>query len=105
MYFAVLAMAGEVSTGILAMGYLYKRNPSISMLLVKTEGEFFKKAVGKIVFTCADGHALNEVINQAVRTGEATTYPCKTIGVNEAGEVVASFVFTWSFKARKVVNH
>ncbi|WP_207495496.1 thioesterase [Aridibaculum aurantiacum] len=100
MYFAVLSMAGEVSTGVLAMGYLYKRNPSVSMLLVKTEGEFYKKAVGKIVFTCKDGEALNAAIENAVATGVATNCSCKTEGLNEAGEVVASFVFTWSFKAR-----
>ncbi len=101
MYFAVLAMAGEVSTGILAMGYLYNRNPSVSMLLVKTEGEFFKKAIGNIVFTCNDGEAINHAIDQAIAEGKGTSYACTSTGVNESGKVVATFIFTWSFKARK----
>ena len=100
MYFAVLAMAGEVSTGILAMGYLYRPKPSVSMLLVKNEGEFFKKATGKIVFTCNDGEAINAAVEQAIATGEATSFACTAMGKNESGEVVAKFIYTWSFKAR-----
>src|SRR5438067_10441036 len=42
-YFAVLMMAGEISTGILCVGHLYKREPGVSMLLTRTEGNFLKK--------------------------------------------------------------
>ena len=42
MYFAVMAMAAELSTGILAVAQTYKSNPSVSMLVVKCEGEFYK---------------------------------------------------------------
>jgi len=88
MYFAVLAMAGEVSTGILAMGALYKRQPSVSMLLVKTEGEFYKKATGKIVFTCSDGEMINTAVEEALASSAAITCTCNSVGVNEAGVVV-----------------
>jgi hypothetical protein len=104
MYFAVMSMAAEVSTGILAMAALYKRNPSVSMLLVKTEGEFYKKAIGKIIFLCEDGEKINAAVEDAVTTGQATTIACKSVGTNEQGEVVASFLFTWSFKARSSRN-
>ena len=33
-YFASLAMAAEMSTGVLAMARIYKRSPSVSMLVV-----------------------------------------------------------------------
>jgi hypothetical protein len=45
--FACLAMAAEMSTGVLAMAHVYKRKPAISMLVVKMEAEYFKKATGK----------------------------------------------------------
>lgn len=102
-YFAVLAMAAEISTGILCMGYLYKRNPGISMLLIHNEGNFIKKATGKIVFTCADGALINEAADKAALTGEAATVRCRSTGKNEQQEIVAEFYFTWSFKARKKV--
>lgn len=102
-YFAVLLMAGEISTGILCIGYLYKRNPGISMLLIHNEGNFYKKATGKISFTCTDGVLISEAIEKAAITGEATTIKCRSIGKNEQQEVVADFYYTWSFKVRKKV--
>ena len=100
-YFAVLLMPAEASTGILCMGYLYKRNPGVSMLVVRTEGNFLKKATGKIIFTCSDGLLIDEAIGKAVSSGEAATARCRSIGKNEQGETVADFYFTWSFKTRR----
>src|SRR5574339_997722 len=70
-YFACLSMAAEMSTGALAMGHIYKRNPAVSMLVVKTEGEYFKKAVDKTTFVCEEGMAIKKMIEEAVATGEA----------------------------------
>lgn len=99
-YVAVLSMPSEVSTGILCMGALYKRTPAVSMLVVKNQGAFYKKAVGKILFTCMDGDKINEAVEQAIATGESVTVDCRTVGTNQQSEVVAEFSFTWSFKAR-----
>lgn len=100
-YFATLAMAAEISTGILCMGHLYKRNPSVSMLLISQKGDFYKKATGKIIFSCRDGDLINEAAGKAESTGEATTVICRSTGINEQQQTVAEFYFTWSFKARK----
>lgn len=103
-YFAVLSMAAEMSTGILCMGALYKRNPAVSMLITKIEGSFIKKAVGKIIFTCNDGIAANDAVERAIATGEGTTIVCYSKGMNEQGEMVAEFYCTWSFKAKQKSN-
>jgi hypothetical protein len=100
MYFAVLAMAAELSTGILAVAFTYKSQPSVSMLVVKCEGEFYKKAVGNIVFTCNDGLAVQAAIAQTISTKEGVTITTTSIGKNEQDEVVAKFNFTWSFKSK-----
>ena len=55
MYFAVQSMAAEMSTGLLASGQVYQRNPTVSMLVVGLEAKFFKKATDLIAFTCEDG--------------------------------------------------
>lgn len=99
-YFACLSMAAEMSTGALALGHLYKRKPAVSMLVVKTEGEYFKKAVDKTTFVCEAGFEINRMIEQAVATGEARTIRAKTIGKNKAGDIIAEFFITWSFKAK-----
>src|SRR6266446_1802863 len=54
-YFACLSMAAEMSTGALCLTHLYKRQPPLSMLVVKVESEYFKKATGKTNFLCEDG--------------------------------------------------
>ena len=70
-------------------------------VIVKNEGAFYKKAVGKIMFSCKDGDKINEAVEQAIATGESVTVDCKTTGTNDQNEVVAEFNFTWSFKARR----
>ena len=98
----ILSMPSEVSTGILCMAAVYKRNPPVSMLVVKSEGFYYKKATGKITFTCNNGAAVSEAVERAIASGEASQVTCHTIGANEQGDVVAEFNFTWSFKVKHV---
>lgn len=100
MYFAAEAMAAEMSIGLLAFGYIYKQPKKVSMLVVKMEADYFKKGTGKIKFTSNDGKAIENAINETIRTGEGVTLICESIGKNEADQIVASFKFTWSFKAK-----
>ena len=100
-YFACLSMAAEMSTGALCMVHLYKRNPPVSMLVVKVESDYFKKAVGRTVFTCEDGLLIKETIEQAVEGGEPTIARVRSVGRNSDGVVVAEFFVTWSFKAKR----
>src|SRR5437867_13201359 len=69
-YFACLSMGAEMSTGALCMAHLYKKKPTVSMLVVKLEGEYFKKAVGVTTFICEDGLAIKKTIEQAIQSGE-----------------------------------
>jgi hypothetical protein len=100
-YFACLSMAAEMSTGALCLVHLYKRRPPVSMLVVKVESDYFKKATGKTNFTCEDGMKFKETIDQAVETGEAKTVRARSVGRNGEGVIVAEFFITWSFKAKK----
>ncbi len=100
MYFACQAMAAEMSTALLVLNETYKSNPAVSMLIVKNESLFHKKAVGKITFTCNDGNHISEIINKTKQTAEGVTIDLKSIGIDEAGDTVAEFIFTWSLKAK-----
>ena len=101
-YFACLSMAAEMSTGALAMAHLYKINPPVSMLVVKVESEYFKKATGRTSFVCEDGELFQKAIAETIATGEARAVKAKSTGTNSEGEVVAEFTITWSFKAKSV---
>lgn len=100
-YFACLAMAAEMSTGILALSNIYGASKSVSMLVTKLEAEYYKKADTITFFTCEDGDAIRNCIQQAIDTGEATQIRAKAIGKNNEGELIAEFNITWSFRLRK----
>ena len=99
-YFACLGMAAEMSTGILAMAHLYKRKPAISMLVTRIDAQFIKKATGVTTFTCDQGDALRQAIDQAASTGESVELIVQSVGKNKDGIVVATFDITWSFKRK-----
>ncbi len=99
-YFASLSMAAEMSTGILALSNIYKKAPAISMLVVKMEATYFKKATGPTYFSCEDGVDLENAVNQAANSEDGKTLTVKSIGKDEKGAVIAEFLFTWSFKSK-----
>jgi hypothetical protein len=102
-YFASLAMAAEMSTGALALSNVYRRTPVISMLVTRMEASFYKKAKGAIFFTCEQGNEFASAIDDAAATGNSCHLTSQSTGINKDGDVVAEFLFTWSFKA-KVAN-
>lgn len=99
-YFASLAMAAEMSTGVLCLANIYKKIPPVSMLVTGMEAKYFKKATSITIFTCEEGLHIRETIEQMEKSAEAKTITVKTSGKNSKGELVAEFLFTWSFKSK-----
>ncbi len=99
-YFASLAMAAELSTGVLSMMHIYKRSPSVSMLITNMEAIYFKKATGKTFFLCEAGKQIYDTIEELLARKESKSITVKSTGTNEDGEWVAEFLFTWSFKSK-----
>ena len=100
MYFAVQAMAAELSTGALVMNRIQSSNKKISMLVAQNKSTFSKKATGKIRFTCYDGNKVNEALQRTIETGEGQTFWMKSVGVNEDGVEVSVFEFEWTVKLK-----
>lgn len=99
-YFACLSMAAEMSTGVLGMANIYEVVPSVSMLVLKVEGNFMKKATGITTFTCEDGQLVARAVNDATAYGKPVTVIMRSTGKNKEGDTVAEFAVTWSFKAK-----
>jgi len=100
MYFAVQAMAAELSTGALVMYHIKQSGKKISMLVANNKGTFTKKAKGRITFTCTDGHLIAEAIANAIATGQGQTFWMKSVGIDEKGDAVSEMHFEWSIKAK-----
>ncbi|SEA91076.1 protein of unknown function [Flavobacterium gillisiae] len=101
MYFAVQAMAAELSTGALVMYQIQKSGKKISMLVANNKGNFTKKATGRITFVCKDGHLIERAIQESVATGEGQTFWMKSIGTDEKGVQVSEMDFEWSVRIKK----
>ena len=100
MFWAAQGMAAEMSTGVLVMQEIEKSNRKVSMLVVHQESDFFKKATGKILFTCNGGNKIREAIEASIETGEGQVIILKSEGVNEDGVVISNFQFQWSLKVK-----
>jgi hypothetical protein len=101
MYFAVQAMAAELSTGALVMNKIQQSDKKISMLVAQNKASFTKKATGRIKFTCYDGTRVREALEKAVATGEGQTFWMKSVGINEDGVEVSIFEFEWTVKVKE----
>lgn len=100
MFWAVQGMAAELTTGALMMSKIKESGRKISMLVATNNGTFTKKAVGKITFTCNDGHKVDNAIEKAIATGEGQTVTMHATGKNAEGIEVSEFNFEWTIKVK-----
>jgi hypothetical protein len=89
-----------MSTGLLAMMQCYHRKPPVSMLVIKMEAHYFKKAKELTVFTCEAGKDFERIVDECVRENKPMSYVATSVGRNKSGEKIAEFFITWSFKAK-----
>ncbi|MER3376591.1 MAG: DUF4442 domain-containing protein [Allomuricauda sp.] len=101
MFWAVQGMAAELSTGALVMNEIQKSGKKISMLVANNKATFTKKATGRIVFSCEEGHLIADAIQKTIETGEGQTCWMKSVGVNEDGVEVSTFHFEWTILLKK----
>ena len=99
-YFAVQAMAAEISTGILVMQSIRESHKNCSMLVVEQTAKFHKKATGKIIFSCSGGPTIAQTLSQLQQKGDSNTLVLQSVGRNVHGEIVSEFNFTWSLKLK-----
>lgn len=100
MYFAVQAMAAELTTGALVMGKIKESGKNISMLVANNNGNFTKKARGRITYICSEGSLIDQAIKKAIETEEGQTFWMKSIGTDEKGDQVAELNFEWSVRLK-----
>ena len=99
MYFAAMHMAAELATGLLLFQYMDKEN-RFSMLLVNTQASFTQKAVGTIKFRCSEGKNAEAFIQKVLSSNEGNLIELSVTAINEKGEEIASFKYTWSCKKK-----
>ena len=100
MFWAVQGMAAELSTGALIIMKIKQLNRNMSMLVIKNEAQFTKKAKGQIIFSCTQGQEIDIVLQKAIETGIGQTITLTAEGRDASGDVVSKFNFLWSVKLK-----
>lgn len=100
MFWAAQGMAAEMTTGVLVMQEIDNSKRKVSMLVTHQEANFFKKATGKITFSCIGGELIKNAIQKSKETKEGQVIILQTEGKNEEGVVVSNFKFHWSLKVK-----
>jgi len=91
--------AAELAGGLIASLAIRGRG-RISMLILKTEIQYLKKATSKTIFTCEEGQKILDCVQKAIDTGEGQKVTVLSEGIQKSGEVVFRMKFTWSFKVK-----
>ena len=100
LFWAVQGMAAELTTGVLLIKHIRLSKKNISMLVTKQSGEFHKKAIGKIKFSCTQEQEVKKLIEKVIETKEGQTITLESKGIDEDGAIVSSFSFHWSVKLK-----
>ena len=101
MYFGALAVGADVASGVLAMHLIRKSGRNISLVFKDFKADFLKRPEGDTHFTCDDGLAVKNLIDEATKTGERVNMQLKitaTVPEISGDELVAEFILTLSLK-------
>jgi hypothetical protein len=101
MFWAAQGMAAEMPTGVLVMKAIHDSKRKVSMLVTHQEAQFFKKATGRITFSCTGGNEIRDAINESIKTGEGQVIVLTSEGKNKEGVIVSKFQFHWSLRVKK----
>ena len=100
MFWVVQGMAAELATGALIIMKIKQLNRNMSMLVIKNEAQFTKKAKGQIIFSCTQGKEIDMLLKKAIETGAGQTITLTAEGRDASGDVVSVFNFLWSVKLK-----
>ena len=99
-FWAVQGMAAELSTGMLVSRQINDRKINVSMLVISSSSNFYKKAVGRIKFNCIQGNELKNIFDKLDEKNPTNKITMFSRGIDEEGDVVSDFKFEWSFKRK-----
>ncbi len=99
-FWAVQGMAAELSTAVFLMKTIKKSKQSVSMLVLKNNAVFKKKAKGLVKFHCNQGNEAVNAVNKSIESGQAVTLKLKSLGTDISGDIVSEFEFEWSLKKK-----
>ena len=100
MFWAIQGMAAELATGLPITLEIREAEQPISMLVLNNKANFSKKARGRIHFVCKERARVKEAVAKTLATNQSQTIWLTSVGTDQAGDVVSTFKFEWTLKAK-----
>lgn len=103
MYLGTLCMGADVAAGLIAFELVRTGKARVSFVFKDMTARFLKRAEDHVVFTNVDGPKIQELVRQALATGErqeTTVHVSATVPTKLGAEPVAEFDLTLSIKKR-----
>jgi acyl-coenzyme A thioesterase PaaI-like protein len=103
MYFGALAIGADCSGGLMAMRLIEESPHNIALVFKTLSAEFLKRAEGDVYFTCEEGDAIAELVNEAALSSERVESPIHVVATvpgKLGNEPVAKFTLILSIKKR-----
>jgi acyl-coenzyme A thioesterase PaaI-like protein len=103
MYFGTLACGADIAGALIAMRHIDKSKEKVSLVFKDFKAEFLKRPESDTLFTCADGKLVENLVAEAIRTGERvseTVHVVATCPSKFGDEPVAKFELTLSLKKK-----
>ena len=94
-FWAVMGMAAELSTGALVYAYAGRE---LKFILVGMEAKFIKKVKGKSSYFCASGPEVNRVCESLNKAGDMDVIRMPVIVKDPNDQVLAEFLFEWQLR-------
>jgi translation initiation factor 2B subunit (eIF-2B alpha/beta/delta family) len=69
MYFGTLCVGADVAGGLMAVRAMSQRKEKFSFVFKDYRAEFLKRPESDVVFTCADGKVIQELVERAAKSG------------------------------------
>ncbi len=95
-FWAVMGMAAELSTG--ALVYAYAQGNGVKFILVGIEAAFFKKVKGKSFYFCHHGSDVLRSLEQVVSHNDTIVVILPVTAKDEDGQLLAEFRFQWQLR-------
>ncbi len=104
MYFGALAVGADAAGGMIALYHIMLSGQNISLVFKDFSAQFLRRPEADVCFSCYDGKAIKQAVEQALASGERVNLPLTikaTTPETSGDEVVATFTLTLSLKKSK----
>jgi acyl-coenzyme A thioesterase PaaI-like protein len=99
MYFGALSIGADAAGGLIAYYRILQTGKPVSLVFKDFTANFLRRPLGDVFFTCNDGKAIGELVDQAIATGKRENMTVTISATVEGEELpVAEFTLTLSLK-------